>query len=439
MEWLDDDDPEHEEILVGYVMREHSAIDAGQYRELASPGDDAERSAARIAAGCACGWRSPRWIPTTPAKWARSSLDVGNVDYSRAHRLWKRHVMLDVRSERRVDPAALGGSGGQTEQTGPTLGEWTPAAVNAIDRAFFEVVESEWWEFGVDPEEEDSAIAALAAIPDIEAPAHNRMDLLIAQHARRIDAPVLRAIARLFASSQLGRIQPPNARDPNARNKDEGPSDILEFINVQAAAGTLFRPDFDPSEDQPEPEPTTRVPKTHRLTEHTLLSMHIRTLRAYAETLEERGVVSACDDALGSPIDPLAWTLNLRRRLAGLYNAFLMDGMTPLGHWTARALRHVALAAGRIFYYPDLLPRSDPDDPDELPVFDPIAEAQALLRDVQPDEVPYDDQADLQRIQTARSYDASSMRAMARLYSHALDYRLQRAEGEIGRAALDRS
>src|ERR1700733_4376281 len=90
--------------------------------------------------------------------------------------------------------------------------EGTEAAVKAIARAFFEVVESGPMDFGIDPDDPEGAIAALAAIQDLEVPPHSRTDLLIAQHATSThDDGVVRAIARLFASSQLPhRIQVPN-------------------------------------------------------------------------------------------------------------------------------------------------------------------------------------------------------------------------------------
>jgi hypothetical protein len=248
----------------------------------------------------------------------------------------------------------------------------------------------ESWNFGVDPDDGDGAIAALTAIQDHEVPAHSRMDLLIAQHATDIDEKVLRAIARLFASSQFpDRIQAPNGEQPGDEDEDEGsPSDILQFLEEQAAAGKLFLPDLDlePSEPRPEPSTSTRVPPAHHLTGRTLTSVHIRTIRAYAETLLEHDLVRKCNDALGPPMNPLVWALDLRRQLAGLYNAWFMDGVVPLGHWTAHAWRKVALASGRFFHEPDDL-RSpsdedpEPDPPGRLRMFDPLAEAQALLHE----------------------------------------------------------
>lgn len=326
--------------------------------------------------------------------------------------------------------------------------------MNAIGQAFYEVVECEPWEFGIDPDNEDGAIARLRALRDHDVPAHSRMDLLIAQHAMRIDAKVLRAIARLFASSRHpDRNQAPNGEQfrekYGKKDNDEGsPTDFLQSLYQQAAAGTLFRSDFDQSESRegaPLPTPSTRpyVPAAHHLTTHTLSSMHIQTIRAYAEKLQEHEVVRACDDAVGPPIDPLAWAIDLRRRLAGIYNAWFLEDTTPIGRWGAHAFRQIGLASSQLFTYPDLRQTSDPGDPEEedaeVDMDGLLAQAQALLRELRPDDVPWDDRADLHRVQTAPSYDLATVRAMGRLWSGALGCRLRRAEAEIGRSALDRN
>lgn len=308
--------------------------------------------------------------------------------------------------------------------------------MQAIERAFFEVVESEPWEFSVELGE--GAIGELAAIQDLEVPAHNRMDLLIARNATRRSSEVLRAIARLFVSSHLpDRIQAPNGQQ---LEEDEGPFEILQFLEEQAAAGTLFRDDIEPEPSEAPPAPATgRRSAAHRLTHHTLTSVHIRALRAYAETTTQHDLVAECDQALGPPMDPLVWAINLRRRLAGHYNALFIDGVTHLGHWAAHAWRQVALAAGRFFHYPELPRTSAPDADHEVRVFEPVAEAQALLRDVQLDDVPHDAQKDLHRVKTAKSYDVMSLRAMGRLWSHALEWRLLKVEEELRHGPSDRS
>lgn len=125
------------------------------------------------------------------------------------------------------------------------------------------------------------------------------------------------------------------------------------------------------------------IPKlvVRRLTHDTLTSVHIRRLRAYAETTAEHELVTECDQAMRPPMDPLIWALDLRRRLAGHYNALFIGGATPLGHWAAHAWRQVALAWGRLYYYPDFPRRSDPyRGSDASEVSDYLVEAQALLR-----------------------------------------------------------
>ena len=123
--------------------------------------------------------------------------------------------------------------------------------------------------------------------------------------------------------------------------------------------------------------------------------------------------------------------------------------MVLRNHWTARAWREVALAAGRFFDEPDdLRSRSDEEPSDEdatlepprrLRMFDPVAEAQALLHEVQPDDVPDEDQDDLRRVKTATSYDLVTLRSMGRLWSDALWWRLRRLQDEIGRPLVDPS
>jgi hypothetical protein len=261
------------------------------------------------------------------------------------------------------------------------------------------------------------------------------MDLLIARNATRRSVEVIRAIARLFASSQLpDRIQSPNGQ--RLDEDDDGPVDILQFLEDQAAAGTLFKEHVESeSSEAPTELPSARSTARH-LTQHTISSVHIRTIRAYAETAAEHDLVRECDQALGPPMDPLIWVLDLRRRLAGYYNALFIDGVTFLGHWTGHAWRQVALASAQFFNYPDLLSPLD-EDQGQVEVFDPVAEAQVRLRDLRPEDVPHEAQQDLHRVKTAKNYDFESLRAMGRLWSHALEWRLRRVEAELGRDARE--
>jgi hypothetical protein len=81
------------------------------------------RSVERIAGGCDCGWRSPRWSPTTPAAWAPFSTIVGKVDDERARQLWKRHLVLEVGGDRRDGATpALEDGGDRREGATPAAG-----------------------------------------------------------------------------------------------------------------------------------------------------------------------------------------------------------------------------------------------------------------------------------------------------------------------------
>lgn len=107
MGWIDEEHPEHEGYAIGYVPREGCASsDSGLYRELGYPADNADRSVARIAAGCDCGWRSPRWVPDPATDWSPHSVHTTEADDERVHRLWKRHLELDVHGADRGGRAA---------------------------------------------------------------------------------------------------------------------------------------------------------------------------------------------------------------------------------------------------------------------------------------------------------------------------------------------
>jgi hypothetical protein len=92
MGWFYEEHAAHE----GYVVRDGCAPEAGLYRELGYPRDDGDRQVACIAAGCDCGWRSPRWVPRFPAKWGPFSVLASEEDDDRARELWRRHLELDV-------------------------------------------------------------------------------------------------------------------------------------------------------------------------------------------------------------------------------------------------------------------------------------------------------------------------------------------------------
>jgi hypothetical protein len=108
MGWQHEEHGAHEGGMIGYAVRDGCALDAGLYRELAYPRDDGDRRIACIAAGCDCGWRSPRWVPRQPATWAPFSVQAAEADEDRARALWRRHLELDVIAAHplRVDAAA---------------------------------------------------------------------------------------------------------------------------------------------------------------------------------------------------------------------------------------------------------------------------------------------------------------------------------------------
>lgn len=293
--------------------------------------------------------------------------------------------------------------------------------MKAVDRAFFEVVESEPWQFEVGLG--IGALGELAKIRDDEVPPRCRMDLLVARNATMRSTELLRAIARLFANSQLpDRVQAPNKYQLD--DKDE-PVDLLAFIDAHAAAGTLFNEDaLSASTAEPSESPSKRS----TVSSTTISSVHIGELRAYAEATGQVELMAECDQALGPPMDPLVWALDLRRRLAALYNAFLLDHLSPLGHWTGHAWRQVGLASGQLLVFPDLRGPVDKMDVSHL-----LAEAQTRLRDVHANDVPLDAQADLDIVKTAKIYDLALLRAMSRLHAYSLEWRLQRLEAELRR------
>ena len=81
-------DPQHAGYVVGYVS-------AGlQERELGAR-DHRDRSPMLVSGGCACGWRSPRWIPTASTIWRASttSVEASASDAELAIEMWRRHLV----------------------------------------------------------------------------------------------------------------------------------------------------------------------------------------------------------------------------------------------------------------------------------------------------------------------------------------------------------
>jgi hypothetical protein len=333
---------------------------------------------------------------------------------------------------------------------------WSRAAVQAIERAFVELVERAESHDRCDPDDPDGAIAALVALEDYEVPAASRLDLVIAQHARCHDVRVVRAIARLFAACQLpDRPQPPRREAPVDEVNDGAPFDLAPHLEQQAATASLFRSglELEPADLQlraslPERWPPRRI--AHPLTAHTLAAMHVRTLRTHARTLHDDRIVRECDELLAGPRDPWHRTMELRRHLSALYNAYLLQGVESAGgHWTAEAVRDVGYAFARFFAGPEpdedacLAIRVEPIPGSPNPTgCDPapttreqqlLGEVHTVLEHVCPDDVDDRAVADLQRVQAATVYDLESVRALGRLYVHALQWELNRLRDEVGR------
>ncbi len=86
------EDGKHEGYAVAYVLRDECFPWSGLYRELLYPVDKEPRKIEMIGAGCDCGWRSPRWIPSEPTHWHPYCVNESERDDEKIHRLWKEHV-----------------------------------------------------------------------------------------------------------------------------------------------------------------------------------------------------------------------------------------------------------------------------------------------------------------------------------------------------------
>ena len=114
LEWVSQEHPGHDGLVVGLVQQD-GGEDAGLYRELQYPIDVTVRRVELVAAGCECGWRSPRWSPRVPTEWrpwtqwGPWSVFAPAEDDERALALWRRHVALDVGGDRRSGAGELAG------------------------------------------------------------------------------------------------------------------------------------------------------------------------------------------------------------------------------------------------------------------------------------------------------------------------------------------
>jgi hypothetical protein len=106
MGWFYEERPGHEGYIAAFVEREPGSA---LWRELSYPVQEESSDVRRIAAACACGWRSPHvlaprgteWSPF--AVWLPAECKAKYEDGARI--LWRRHV--EDCGSARVDPASL--------------------------------------------------------------------------------------------------------------------------------------------------------------------------------------------------------------------------------------------------------------------------------------------------------------------------------------------
>lgn len=92
MGYFRDDRPGHEGYAVGFVVRDGVEPGNELLRELEYPRDNETRHVVAIAAGCDCGWRSPRFKPRPGTTWGPYSVDTRRDDDDRVHKLWSEHA-----------------------------------------------------------------------------------------------------------------------------------------------------------------------------------------------------------------------------------------------------------------------------------------------------------------------------------------------------------
>jgi hypothetical protein len=91
MGWLSDD-PLHEGYLIGFVERAGVTPGGGLLRECAYPQDGERLQLVAVAAGCDCGWRSPRWMPARPALWLPYAVEASPDEEERGRAAWRQHL-----------------------------------------------------------------------------------------------------------------------------------------------------------------------------------------------------------------------------------------------------------------------------------------------------------------------------------------------------------
>lgn len=96
MGWFDSDHVGHEGYLVGLVKDEERGLAAEAYmRRLAYPHDDTSLRVEQLQVGCACGWRSARFLAPTGTEWGPFAVELptGTEELQAIARdMWRRHL-----------------------------------------------------------------------------------------------------------------------------------------------------------------------------------------------------------------------------------------------------------------------------------------------------------------------------------------------------------
>jgi hypothetical protein len=189
MGWTSED-PKHEGYLIGFVEREGVTPGPGAdglLRECSYPKDDHPRRLVAISAGCDCGWRSPRWLPSEPAEWLPHMVEAAVEEEERGRRAWHRHLEQE-------------GAGGSPEQPDAHEDQRIPATLASLGQP------------------------SLALLPDARAWA--RVIPLRQRAAREGEKPMTTSFNR--AGSAGSRLQ--------LRREDSGPHHYLDGKPVNAGS-----------------------------------------------------------------------------------------------------------------------------------------------------------------------------------------------------------
>lgn len=91
MGWLYEDLAGHEGWGVALTLDEKRGLARNEFmRELGPPEEKGHVHA--IQAGCDCGWRSERMLPTYSAQWFPFVLEVDETTEARLQALWREHI-----------------------------------------------------------------------------------------------------------------------------------------------------------------------------------------------------------------------------------------------------------------------------------------------------------------------------------------------------------